>query len=211
MTAFKTGIYKTIFQNMLARPYNQIYDKVIFNGINFVPNLIFIKSFETKRQLLKELKEYTKSVLDCFEAKQKECEKNKKVVFINHQAFNYSKNTTEIIHQLTNGRNQYSLINQSDGVLDNTLPGLRKDILEGVSFYSTQSISKEWDTLRNTWYQNNTQFKPKFRKNSIIVFYYLDKLTPGTSAGIPTNNLSFQNTVNQVNTSLFKNINDNRN
>ncbi len=48
--------------------------------------------------------------------------------------------------------------------LNNTKPNNRQNILEGVSFYSHTMIQKEWDNMRTLWYQNNTQFKPKFRK-----------------------------------------------
>ena len=39
-----------------------------------------------------------------------------------------------------------------------------EEILDGVAFYSQKSIAKEWDLLRSTWYQNNYQLKPIFRK-----------------------------------------------
>lgn len=38
------------------------------------------------------------------------------------------------------------------------------EILEGVAFYSAKSLTKEWESLTNNWYQNNTHFKPIFRK-----------------------------------------------
>jgi hypothetical protein len=67
---------------------------------------------------------------------------------------------------------EFSLKTISDNILDNTKPNIKPEILEGVSFYSFQSIQKEWEILRNPWYQNNTQFKPKFRKHSKQLFFY---------------------------------------
>ena len=46
--------------------------------------------------------------------------------------------------------------------LKKTKPSNKQNI--GVAFYSQNMINKEWEIMRNQWYQNNTQFKPKFRK-----------------------------------------------
>lgn len=69
--------------------------------------------------------------------------------------------------QLYNGKQDFYLSKMTDKILDETKPNIRQDILEGVAFYSQQSIQREWEILRMPWYQNNTQFKPKFRKHSI--------------------------------------------
>lgn len=70
----------------------------------------------------------------------------------------------DVLSQLMNSKYDFSAANSSDKALDDTKPNVRQDTLEGVSFYSQQSIQKEWEILRSPWYQNNTQFKPKFRK-----------------------------------------------
>ena len=54
-------------------------------------------------------------------------------------------------------------------ILDKTKP-IKNSMVEGIAFYSQPSIQREWETLRNPWYQNNFQCKPKFRKYSILFF-----------------------------------------
>jgi len=58
----------------------------------------------------------------------------------------------------------FSIQNISIDILKNTRPINKQNIMEGVSFYSQSMIQKEWDNMRTQWYQNNTQFKPKFKK-----------------------------------------------
>jgi hypothetical protein len=79
------------------------------------------------------------------------------------------------------------------------------DTLEGVAFYSQVSINREWEILRSQWYQNNIQFKPKFRKISI----YISKVdtTPQTSSSGATG--TGVTSVQQPNIS-FKNLSDSR-
>lgn len=67
--------------------------------------------------------------------------------------------------------NNISSISLSNNILDKTRPFNKQETLEGVSFFSQQSIQKEWENLRSMWYQNNTQFKPKFRKPRIYFFF----------------------------------------
>jgi hypothetical protein len=64
----------------------------------------------------------------------------------------------------------FNIRNFSTNILENTKPTNKSDILEGVAFYSTTSINREWDILRTPWYQNNIQFKPKFRKHGCKIF-----------------------------------------
>jgi hypothetical protein len=71
---------------------------------------------------------------------------------------------SNILLSLTNSNFDFSVKKYSDYILDATKPNIRQDTLEGVSFFSQQSIQKEWEILRTPWYQNNIQFKPKFRK-----------------------------------------------
>ena len=38
--------------------------------------------------------------------------------------------------------------------------------IEILSFFSPDSIQKEWKLMRKPWYQNNKEFNPKFKKGS---------------------------------------------
>ena len=71
---------------------------------------------------------------------------------------------SSILNSINNSNFNFSVKKYSDYILESTKPNIRQDTLEGVSFFSQQSITKEWEILRTPWYQNNIQFKPKFRK-----------------------------------------------
>jgi hypothetical protein len=80
----------------------------------------------------------------------------------------YNKQKKENIDKFKDDK-FFSVSKLAEVTLDNTKPNVKHDILEGVAFYSQNSINKEWDTLRSLWYQNNTQFKTKFRKHSKVL------------------------------------------
>jgi hypothetical protein len=84
----------------------------------------------------------------------------------NKPNLNTNLNKNDLIQQLSNTKVDFNVSDVAKNALESTKPNVRQDILEGVSFYSQHSIQKEWEHLRSPWYQNNTQFKPKFRKNS---------------------------------------------
>lgn len=75
-----------------------------------------------------------------------------------------NKSSSQIMSLLSSSKYDFSVKKYSDEVLDSTKTNIRQDTLEGVSFYSQPSIQKEWENLRTPWYQNNQQFKLKFRK-----------------------------------------------
>lgn len=84
---------------------------------------------------------------------------------------NLSKN--DILQNLYNCKIDFTIHKLSEITLDNTKPNIRQDILEGVAFYSQQSISREWEILRTPWYQNNIQFKQKIRKLSKNIYSHI--------------------------------------
>lgn len=68
------------------------------------------------------------------------------------------------------------------------------EILEGVAFYSAKSLTKEWESLTNNWYQNNTHFKPIFRKTQKNI--HDPKVILANQNGkiiSPNNNMMFKN------------------
>lgn len=76
---------------------------------------------------------------------------------------------SDLNSQLLNSKSDYNIFKIAEVTLNNTRNNIRYDILEGVAFYSQQSIHREWEILRTPWYQNNINFKPKFRKYSKII------------------------------------------
>ena len=100
----------------------------------------------------------------------------------------------------------FSIAKLAENTLENTRPNAKHDILEGVAFYSQNSINKEWETLRSPWYQNNIQFKTKFRKlsNRNLI---LDKSNPSQ-----TQSQVYANYTNnpEMNQHMLRNLNDNK-
>jgi hypothetical protein len=139
-----------ILQKSLKEELKKVCLRVEKNYENFLKNLESIDFPSMTRK-----KETHKSVL-----KKTSLNENKMQLGRN---WDYSGDIN-IVGKNLKSLSNFSSCNLSDNILDNTKPNLRQETLEGVSFFSQQSIHKEWETLRTPWYQNNVQFKPKFRK-----------------------------------------------
>jgi len=99
-------------------------------------------------------------------------QKDKESLFTTNSFLN-KENLLAELNIITEDKNDiFSVQNIATEKLNSTKPNNRQNIMEGVSFYSQTMIQKEWDNMRSMWYQNNTQFKPKFRKYCKINFYF---------------------------------------
>jgi len=174
----------------------QIHSVSSFNsspiGISLIYYSPVLKTSEMKKFMYKSLKENIKKVCDLVN----DLYNNNNINFYNYETMtrntkplkkniSQSNSTTapsnlvsslngtvlkkaDLMQQLNNSKIDFSANEISKNVIDETRPTLSKEILEGVSFYSQNSINREWEYLRSPWYQNNIQFKPKFRKSSKI-------------------------------------------
>jgi len=93
-------------------------------------------------------------------------------------------------------------------VLNQIKSNTKSDIMEGVAFYSSAAITREWETLRSQWYQNNLQFKPKYRKYTNL--NKMSHVSNPNSSQIVTNHLSNSSLGGLNNNNVMKNFNDNK-
>jgi hypothetical protein len=206
-------------------------------GINLIYYCPVLKTPEIKKFMHKSLKENIKKICDLvnemynnnnanfynYQTMTKSVKPHKKVASvmtstvlngnnnIQHVSSHiFTLNKSDLMHQLNNVNIDFSANDISKIVLEETKPTLSKEILEGVSFYSQNSINREWEYLRNPWYQNNIQFKPKFRKTSknFLKMNFSDKITQQPSS-YPTN-ISVTGGTNPNTMNFIRNLNDNR-
>ena len=86
---------------------------------------------------------------------------------------------------------------------------VKSDIMEGVAFYSSAAISREWETLRSQWYQNNLQFKPKYRKYTNMNKSMIPTSHPNSTQYV-TASVSGGTGIGGATNLLMRNFNDNR-
>lgn len=138
------------------------------NKIRLLADNPFIetKNFQFKKQSFQDLKKNLIDLLSFKTSPQENVETNihaKYNIFM-QETTTVSKERKNAINQIHEAKDTFSVRRSFNDILRPSHGIGDEEILDGVTFFSQKSISKEWDNLKSPWYQNNYQLKPIFRK-----------------------------------------------
>lgn len=172
--------YNSHNQNTLyshIKEYNLIND-FTYNSLQLIRLNYFIlkKSFLYKKQVFKDLKKALLNIVsynkplnnnnDMINSKNNTNSSISSSMFTKNQSISYKKRLSSLDllknkEELTGLSMRKEINTYSKGLFNNNS---NEELLDGVAFYSQNSISKEWGLMRLTWYQNNYYLKNIFRK-----------------------------------------------